>query len=118
WSDLPVLVLARPGADSGVIREAMERIANVTVIERPLRIAALVSTVRSALRARQRQYEMRQLLAGLREDDQRKTEFLATLAHELRNPLAPLGTALALLRHAELPAADAQRHFAMMERQI
>ncbi|KFN50759.1 ATP-binding response regulator [Arenimonas composti] len=118
WSDLPVLVLARPGADSGAIREAMERIANVTVIERPLRISALVSTVRSALRARQRQYEMRRLLAGLREDDQRKTEFLATLAHELRNPLAPLGTALALLRHADLPPDAAQRHFEMMDRQV
>jgi signal transduction histidine kinase len=118
WSDLPVLVLARPGADSGIIREAMERIANVTVIERPLRIAALVSTVRSALRARQRQYDMRRLLESLREDDQRKTEFLATLAHELRNPLAPLNTALALLRRADLPEEEVHSHYDMMGRQV
>ena len=40
-------------------------------------------------------------MQGLRLADQRKTEFLATLAHELRNPLAPLSTALALLQMQE-----------------
>ena len=40
---------------------------------------------------------------GLKEADRRKDEFLAMLAHELRNPLAPIGSAAALLlrRHAE-----------------
>ena len=98
WSDVPVLVLARQGADSRAIANAMDEFANVTVIERPMRVAALVSAVRTALRARRRQYELRSLLDGLRDADQRKTEFLATLAHELRNPLAPLGTALSLLQ--------------------
>ena len=118
WSDLPVLVLARTGADSNVIVEAMERLANVTVIERPLRVSALVSTVRSAVRARTRQYEMRALLDSLREDDQRKTEFLATLAHELRNPLAPLTTALAMLSQMDVAPDDAKGFYQMMERQV
>lgn len=118
WSDLPVLILARAGATSTVVLKAMEQMVNVTVIERPLRIPALISTVASALRARQRQYQVRALLAGLAEADRRKTEFLATLAHELRNPLAPLSTALAVVSRPETPPADASACFGMMRRQI
>ena len=118
WSDLPVLVLARQGADSLAVSRVMEEFANVTVIERPMRVTALVSTVRTALRARRRQYELRRVLDGLREADQRKTEFLATLAHELRNPLAPLTNGLALLSHPALPADEAQRVHQLMRRQI
>lgn len=118
WSDLPVLVLARPGADSHTVIEAMDSVANVTVIERPVRVAAFVSSVRSALRARARQYDLRATLAGLRLADQRKTEFLATLAHELRNPLAPLQTALTLLKRKRPSPDEATRHYDMMRRQI
>jgi signal transduction histidine kinase len=60
WSDLPLLVLARTGAESNRIGLAMEKLGNVTVLERPLRIVALVSAVRSALRARTRQYQVRE----------------------------------------------------------
>ena len=118
WSDLPVLILARQGADSPVIAAAMDRLANVTVIERPMRVASLISTVRTVLRARNRQYQLRDLLDGLRESDQRKTEFLATLAHELRNPLAPMSTALTLLMRKPHEPADAQRYYELMGRQI
>jgi len=62
WSDLPVLVLTRPGANSVVVAEAMEMIGNITIIERPTRVAALVSAVRTALRARMRQYQTRDFL--------------------------------------------------------
>src|SRR5207302_9319734 len=55
WSDLPVLILARTGADSMAIVDAMEMSANFTVIERPIRIFSLISSVRTALRARARQ---------------------------------------------------------------
>ncbi len=59
WSDLPVLVLARPGADSAAVAQAMDLLGNVTVLERPTRVVSLVSAVRVALRARQRQYQIR-----------------------------------------------------------
>ena len=39
WSDLPVLVLARPGADSAAVAQAMDLLGNVTVLERPTRVA-------------------------------------------------------------------------------
>ncbi|MFT3922131.1 MAG: ATP-binding protein [Myxococcales bacterium] len=53
----------------------------------------------------------------LRDQDRRKDEFLATLAHELRNPLAPIRTGLGVLRLAgDTPQAERTR--AMMERQL
>jgi signal transduction histidine kinase len=55
---------------------------------------------------------------ALREADQRKDEFLATLAHELRNPLAPLRNALEILRVSPSNPAMAEKARAMMERQV
>jgi PAS domain S-box-containing protein len=45
--------------------------------------------------------------AALRDADRRKDEFLAMLGHELRNPLAPIGIALEILRHAPPGGEDA-----------
>ena len=56
WSDLPVVILTREGADSPLVHEAMIKLGNVTLVERPVRVAALRSTVRTAVRARERQY--------------------------------------------------------------
>jgi signal transduction histidine kinase/ActR/RegA family two-component response regulator len=118
WSDLPIVLLARQGADSNVIAGAMDMLDNVTVMERPMRVASLVSALRSALRARRRQYELRAHLAGLKEADRRKNEFLATLAHELRNPMAPLRTALAILDRKSPDPQAARHYYGIMARQI
>jgi signal transduction histidine kinase/ActR/RegA family two-component response regulator len=50
--------------------------------------------------------------------DRRKDEFLATLAHELRNPLAPISNALAILRARPADSAAGETARAMMERQL
>ena len=118
WSDMPVIVVARSGVDSQAITEAVELLANLTVLERPMRVSSLVSSVRTALAARKRQYQLRATLEGLHEADQRKTEFLATLAHELRNPLAPLRTAVALLSAKQPEPEKARSLYAMMDRQV
>ena len=125
WSDLPVLLLTRPGADSAVSAEAVRMLGNVTLLERPLRVSTLVSAVRTALRARERQYQIREHLdqrgraeESLRLADQRKDEFLATLGHELRNPLAPLLTGLQLLKTAAGGDLSTLRVTTVMERQI
>ncbi len=110
WSDLPILLLAKHGAESLEAQRAIEILGNVTLLERPVRTMALVSAARSALRARDRQYEVRAL-------DQRKDEFLAALAHELRNPLAPIGNAMAILQRQH-PTPQTARLTGIVERQV
>jgi PAS domain S-box-containing protein len=55
---------------------------------------------------------------ALQEADRRKDEFLATLAHELRNPLAPLRNGLEILRRSGADAATSERVLGVMERQL
>jgi signal transduction histidine kinase len=62
--------------------------------------------------------ELEATTAALREADQRKDEFLAMLAHELRNPLAPIRTAVQLLRLKELPEAHSARARDTIDRQV
>ena len=55
---------------------------------------------------------------ALKEADRRKDEFLATLAHELRNPLAPVSNGLHLLARSQPFAAENGEILTMMERQV
>jgi signal transduction histidine kinase len=101
WSDLPVVLLGKPGTSIN-LRDA--GLTNVTLLERPTSSPILLSAIGAALRARARQYQIRDHLEALQKAegelrlaDRRKDEFLAMLAHELRNPLAPIRTASELL---------------------
>jgi len=125
WSDVPLVMLCRDREQSPAMLRGLDRLRNVTLIDRPASILAMLSAVQAALRGRRWQYRIRdQIVAqhqaeeALRQADQRKDEFLATLAHELRNPLAPIRTGLQLLHR--VPEADAQhgRLLRMMERQL
>ncbi len=61
---------------------------------------------------------LRVLAADLSDMDRRKDEFLATLAHELRNPLAPIRSGLQLLQLPDIGYKEAQETRVMMERQL
>jgi signal transduction histidine kinase/ActR/RegA family two-component response regulator len=87
WSDLPVIVFAAGSSGAEKLVNSLGSRFNATVVERPIRITLLVSAVRGALRARERQYQTRDLLEQLEEADKQKDLFLATLSHELRTPL-------------------------------
>jgi signal transduction histidine kinase len=110
WSDLPLLVLARPGADSALIAKAMDRLGNVTVLERPLRIVSLVSAVRSALRARMRQYQVREDAKALKLANDE-------LEHRVKESTAELREANVLLKEKirETAAAEQRAHQLLRE---
>ena len=83
WSDLPVLVLASGGGDSPMGRRAMELFGNVTVLERPVQMASLASVVRTLIRSRRRQYQIREHLR----ERERASEQLAHSEARLRMAL-------------------------------
>jgi signal transduction histidine kinase/CheY-like chemotaxis protein len=126
WSDLPILILTRPGADSPESAEAWRTLGNVTLLERPTRVTTLLSAAQTAIRARSRQYQIRGHLSerlkneqALRSADRRKDEFLATLGHELRNPLAPILNSLEIMKLAgAFTDPRTQQAGEVMERQI
>jgi PAS domain S-box-containing protein len=75
---------------------------------RPVLVGGMAIDITDRLRAEQ----------GLRDADQRKDEFLAMLAHELRNPLAPIRNALQILQMPRVDSDSADRSKAIIERQV
>ncbi|HEX7181246.1 MAG TPA: ATP-binding protein [Thermoanaerobaculia bacterium] len=117
WSDLPLIVFTRSGDTSETILASLGPISNATILERPVRVNTLLSSVQAALRARRRQYEVRDLLQRQAEADRRKDEFLALLGHELRNPLAAIRNSLWVLDAAGSNGEQDVRQREVIDRQ-
>jgi PAS domain S-box-containing protein len=74
WSDFPFIVLLDPGAAAEACsqeRDALQQSGNLTLLERPVGTATLVSAVRAALRARGRQYEVHDAIDALTASERR-----------------------------------------------
>jgi PAS domain S-box-containing protein len=80
-------------------------------------VEAVAGTTRDVTERKQAEADLRRLAAELSEAARRKDEFLATLAHELRNPLAPIRNGLEVLKLAGTNDRTEQAR-AMMERQL
>lgn len=139
WSSLPLIVLSAAKGQPSRAQTALKSFANIVLLERPARIVTLVSAIQAALAARRRQYELRDSIEAMRRTaeerdrlyreaeaaraeaeaaDHRKNEFLAMLAHELRNPLSPIGTASELLSRTVGKDSRAHTAIEMIKRQV
>lgn len=116
WSDLPVVLFAASNQNAEMLLELVGTRFNATIVERPIRITMLISAVRGALRARDRQYQTRDLLNRLEETDQQKDLFLATLSHELRTPLNSILGWIQLLRKESENHLDKEHALEVIER--
>ena len=116
WSDLPVVVFTSASSrlEPGVTLDRLASLGNVTLLERPLRRTTFVTVVRTALRARRRQYAARDVLVALEHEVAARDQFLAMLGHELRNPLSAIMMALQVM---ELRAPTDSRELGIVTRQ-
>ena len=112
WSDFPLILLTSSGTNPSIPSaklSSLRFLGNVTLVERPIRSESLLSAVETALRARIRQYEVRDFMSRQAHSEEalRRTEKLAvagrlaaSLAHEINNPLTSVTNLLFLVRSA------------------
>lgn len=129
WSDFPLLLLTSPGAVSVTTlrrRDMREPLGNVHLLERPVRPETLISAIENALRARRRQYEIRDNLERQQTADKalRESEKLAvagrmaaSIAHEINNPLAAITNLLYLCSTAN-SMADIKTYVQMGQQEM
>jgi len=98
-----LLILAESQASDHIqsISSTLRSISQVIVITRPISAITLTSVTNAALALQTCQHQNRQLSAQLEKSVQQRDEFLAMLGHELRNPLAAISNAVALLKQVE-----------------
>lgn len=108
WSDFPILVLTGGGISTAASEFAVRArapLGNVTLMERPLRPATLISAVRSALTARRRQYEVRDHLR----ERQRAEDALRSARDALESIVEERTAALSRLSTQLLRVQDDER---------
>jgi signal transduction histidine kinase len=110
WSDFPLILLISGGrvtAESERSRMLRLPLGNVLLLERPLRLETLLSTVQMAVRGRERQYQIRDQIKQVERAQEalRRSEKLAvtgrlaaSIAHEINNPLEAVTNLLYLIR--------------------
>lgn len=127
WSDFPVIVMTSGGGATEASRyrlRLLEPLGNISLLERPLRSATLISSVKAALRARRHQYQLRSYLQereareeALQRANRDLEQFAYSASHDLQEPLRMVSIYSQLLssRYKDQLDADAQSFLAHME---
>ena len=109
WSDLPILLLTfsgRPSVENLASAQAADALGNVTLLERPLRPETLRAAVRSAIRTRLRQYQLRMRQESLQHAISELEQFAYSASHDLREPLRNLSIFSELLEKEHSATLD------------
>ena len=115
----PALLIAKDGTERPLEDSAAPiRAANGTITGAVLVFRDVTDRKNSDEELRANELRLRELASDLSVADRRKNEFLAMLAHELRNPLAPIRNALTVIRLTSGKARAVDEASAMMERQV
>ena len=129
WSDFPLILLIAGGrvtAESERLRKLREPLGNVLLLERPVRPETLSSSLETALRGRERQYQIRNQMqqAALAQEALRRSEKLAvtgrlaaSIAHEINNPLEGVTNLLYLMR-SETSLEQVRKYLDQTEREL
>jgi len=129
WSDFPLILLIAGGrvtAESERLRRLREPLGNVLLLERPARPETLTSTLKIALRSRERQYQVRDQMqqVSLSQEALRRSEKLAvtgrlaaSIAHEINNPLEGVTNLLYLMKSAST-LDEVKRYLSDAEEQL
>lgn len=111
WSDMPFVVLTFSGRatrESHKRADELQALGNVAFVERPGRPDTVVSSVRSALRARMRQYEVRSRQEALIQANADLEQFAHSASHDLREPLRSISIYSDLLARNYAAVLDAK----------
>ena len=121
WSNLPVTILTgRSNREPGPVREGLVRKGlaealgprrGIIFLERPVRVVTLVSVMRSAVLARQRQYELRDQFIARQKAEAHAQMLTEEMKHRIKNSLALVGAIASQTFRQPRPVQDSLEAF-------